>query len=109
MYLQQTCALFFFPKRNKADQAGLAPIYARIIIDGQRADRAVNGVKVHPDHWDTEAKLVKPDHPKAKAYNKKLVALLTDVFRGIDLVCTDPLNGWTKLLNQFRFCVCYQV
>jgi hypothetical protein len=42
MYLQQTCALFFFPKRNKADQAGLAPIYARIIIDGQRADRAVN-------------------------------------------------------------------
>jgi len=86
MYVQQTCSLFFFPKRNKADQAGLVPIYARIIIDGQRVDRAVNGVKVLPDHWDAEAKLVKPDHPKAKAFNKKIAALLTDVFRGIDLV-----------------------
>jgi len=74
MYVQQTCSLFFFPKRNKASQAGLVPIYARIIIDGQRADRAVSGVKVLPDHWDdwdAEAKLVKPDHPKAKAYIHK--------------------------------------
>jgi hypothetical protein len=56
------------------------------MIDGQTADRAVKGVKVHPDHWDAEDKRVDAGDPKAKAHNKKLNSLVTDVFRAIDLV-----------------------
>jgi hypothetical protein len=87
MYVQQTSSILFFPKRNKIrKQSGLVPIYARITIDGQTADRAVKGVKVLPDHWDPDAKLVRAADPKAKAHNKKLATLLADVFRGIDLL-----------------------
>ena len=31
MYVQQTCSLFFFPKRNKAGRAGLVPIYIEFL------------------------------------------------------------------------------
>jgi hypothetical protein len=87
MYVQQTSSILFFPKRNKIrKQSGLVPIYARITIDGQIADRAVKGVSILPDHWDAEAKSVKAADPKAKAHNKKLATLLADVLRAIDLV-----------------------
>lgn len=103
MYVQQTSSILFFPKRNKIrKQSGLVPIYARITIDGQTADRAVKGVKVLPDHWDPEAKSVKAADPKAKTHNKKLATLLADVFRGIDLVqakegIATPEAVWTIL------------
>jgi len=51
MYVQQTCSLLFFPKRNRINRrTGMVPIYARLMIDGQAADRAVKDVRELPEH-----------------------------------------------------------
>jgi integrase len=87
MYVQQKCSVIFLPKRTKINpKTGLIPIYVRLAIDGQKIDRAVAGIAIHPDSWDGENKVVKPVEPKAKAYNKQLAQLATDLLRSFDLV-----------------------
>ncbi|WP_409034098.1 Arm DNA-binding domain-containing protein [Runella sp.] len=50
------------PQRSKADENGLAPIYARLTIDGARIEFSL-GKKVLPDKWltrkETQKKLVR--------------------------------------------------
>lgn len=50
------------------------------------SDRVVKGVHVLPEHWDTEAKVVKAGDPKAKAFNRKIAQMQTDLQRHVDLV-----------------------
>lgn len=62
------------------------PLYVRITIDGLKNERVVRGVKILPDHWDQEKKVVKAGEPKAKEFNKKIALMQADLQRHFDLV-----------------------
>ncbi len=87
MYVQQSQSILFFLRKSKTNKkTGKAPLCVRVKIDGLSKDRVVKGVTLHPDHWDPETKTVKAQEPRAKAYNKKIAQVLTDLSRHIDLV-----------------------
>ena len=86
MYVQQSQSILFFPRKSKTNKKDdKVPLYARLTIDGRKKERAVKGVRIHPDHWDTDNKRVKDDEPKAKAFNKKISQMETDLARLVDL------------------------
>ncbi|MGN7887483.1 Arm DNA-binding domain-containing protein [Dyadobacter sp. 22481] len=57
MKFKQNLSLLFWLYRGKASKDGKAPIYVRITIDGTDTDISL-GKKIHPDFWNSDAKLV---------------------------------------------------
>lgn len=86
MYVQQKKTLLFYIRNNKANSDGTVPVYARLLIDGVPRERSVKGVRCLPDHWDADAKRLKPEAPGADALNQKLNRFETDVLRHADIV-----------------------
>jgi hypothetical protein len=87
MYVDQKNSITFFPRRQRvSSKTGKAPLIVRINIDGLKKDKVVKGVRINPDHWDEENKIVKADAPDAKTLNKKIAKELTDLQRHFDLV-----------------------
>jgi site-specific recombinase XerD len=87
MYIQQEFSLLFFLRLKRTDKkTGKAQLCYRLKIDGASLDRSVKGVKLLPDHWDNEAKIVKTDERQYKAFNKKITNLKTDLERHFDLI-----------------------
>ncbi|HVU97783.1 MAG TPA: tyrosine-type recombinase/integrase [Puia sp.] len=86
MYVQQKKTLLFYIRNNKINADGTVPVYARLLIDGVPRERSVKGVRCLPDHWDADAKRLKPEAPEAAALNKKLNQFEIDVLRHADIV-----------------------
>jgi integrase len=86
MYIHQSHSILFYIRQNKKTSDGKVPLYARISIDGLKKERVVKGVKLLPEHWDSENKVVLTEEPKAKAFNKKIAQMATDLQRHIELV-----------------------
>jgi site-specific recombinase XerD len=87
MYVDQKNSITFFPRRQRVStKTGKAPLIVRINIDGLKKDKVVKGVRINPDHWDEENKIVKADAPDAKTLNKKIAKELTELQRHFDLV-----------------------
>jgi integrase len=86
MYVQQKKTLLFYIRNHKKNADGTVPVYARLLIDGVPRERSVKGVRCLPDHWDPDAKRLKPEAPDAESLNKKLNTFETDVLRHADIV-----------------------
>jgi integrase len=86
MYTQQSHSILFYIRQNKKTKDGKVPLYVRITIDGLKNERVVRGVKILPDHWDHEKKVVKAEAPKAKEFNKKITRMRADLERHFDRV-----------------------
>jgi integrase len=85
MYIQQSFSLLFYVRKSKAAEDGKAPLYARLTIDGLKAEMAVQGVRLLPEHWDPDNKVV-TDDAKSKDFNKRISKMATDLERHFDLI-----------------------
>lgn len=61
----------FLDRSNGADKDGLLPINFDISHNSKRL-RPSTGIKVHPDNWDDEQKIVKRSDPDYRKKNEKL-------------------------------------
>jgi integrase len=86
MYVQQKKTLLFYIRREKINDQGTVPVYARLLIDGVSRERSVKGVRCLPGNWDADTKRIKSAEPDAEALNKKLDTYQTDVLRHADII-----------------------
>lgn len=64
--------LLFWLVKNKADNSGLAPIYARITINGKLAEIST-GIKIHPSKWVAKGNgYIKGSSDQVRLYNARL-------------------------------------
>ena len=68
MNVKQNLSILFFRKNQKLNRQGKTTIYVRVAIDGVK-DEFSSGIRVCPDHWDSETKTVFSSTPKAKEIN----------------------------------------
>ena len=78
MKFKQNLSLLFWLYRGKASKDGKAPIYVRITIDGTDTDISL-GKKIHPDFWNSDAKLVTATPAEAKMINLKIVQAQAEI------------------------------
>ena len=72
-------SILFYAKRSKATSDGLAPIYLRVTIDGQRIELSARR-NVHPDKWSPEGNRVKGANAEARAINTYLDTLKSKIY-----------------------------
>ncbi len=77
MKSNQNLAILFWHRKSKADTKGLAPIICRITIDAMDAEFST-ALKVHADHWDTDAKKVRTAS-EAKTINSAISRIQTSL------------------------------
>ena len=69
--MHQSFSVIFWIKRGKADKTGKAPIYARITIDGKRAEVST-GQKIESDRWNVNTGSVRGNKEDARTINTVL-------------------------------------
>ncbi|TYA55690.1 site-specific integrase [Formosa maritima] len=67
--MYNTFSILFFLQRNRATPDGKAPIYARITVNGKRAQFSIQR-KIPIEKWDNNSGKVKGNSPEAKSINK---------------------------------------
>ena len=90
MKFKQNLSLLFWLYRGKASKDGKAPIYVRITIDGTDTDISLSK-KIHPDFWNSDAKLVTATTSEAKMINLKIVQAQAEIEKHF-LVLQSQLN-----------------
>jgi len=66
--MHQSFSVVFWIKRGKADKTGKAPIYARITIDGKRAEVST-GQKIESERWNVNTGSVRGNKEDARTIN----------------------------------------
>ena len=69
--MHQSFSVIFWIKRGKADKTGKAPIYARITIDGKRAEVST-GQKTESERWNVNTGSVRGNKEDARTINTVL-------------------------------------
>ena len=68
MKVNEDLSILFWLWRQKASKDGMAPIYVRITVNGDR-DGFSSGKKIHPDFWDEETTTATRACPDSKLIN----------------------------------------
>lgn len=84
--------VIFWIKRGKADKLGKSPIYARITIDGRRAEIST-GQKVESERWNVNTGAVKGNKEEARTIN----AVLSNIRNKIKNIYYDLLERQTAV------------
>ncbi len=71
MAVNQKLSILFWLNRTKVNSKGLAPIWARITIDGMRAECST-GKHIMPEHWRTGLGLPNKNSPDATEITKRI-------------------------------------
>ena len=79
MKSNQRLTILLWQWKSKVNEKGLAPIYCRLSIDGQKEEIAT-GIKAHINEWDGENKKVKGSS-SSKQKNSRLNQIATDLER----------------------------
>ena len=69
--MQHTFSLLFWISKNKINKNGEAPIYARVTVNGKRAEIAT-GEKINPERWTAKLGCVKGNREDARTINNAL-------------------------------------
>ncbi|GEP98587.1 site-specific integrase [Chitinophaga cymbidii] len=82
MKVNEHLSILFFLSKKKASKDGKAPIWARITVDGERAEFSL-GRKIFPDFWDQERENVNvsvhPEKKEAMQLSSEISQILTDL------------------------------
>ncbi len=78
MKVKQNLSILIWANLSKKDKNGLIPLYARITIDGKRAEISLYN-KVHPDKWDKEKAKIKGNDLETKTLNNHLDKVKSDL------------------------------
>jgi len=85
MNLNQTFAILFRLNYSKANSKGLVPIWARITVDGERAECST-GKQIQVTHWDLEAGQANKLCQEAKSINDHLLLVKTEINRHYNIL-----------------------
>jgi site-specific recombinase XerD len=69
--MQHSFSLLFWINKNKINKNGDAPIYARVTVNGKRAEIAT-GEKINPERWTAKLSCVKGNREDARTINNAL-------------------------------------
>ena len=69
--MHHSFSIIFWMKRGKADKLGKAPIYARVTINGRRAEIST-GQKIDSERWNINTGSVKGNKEEARIINTAL-------------------------------------
>lgn len=72
-------SILFYVKRAKSNSQGLAPIYLRVTINGERIEFAAKRF-IQPDRWSVEGNKVKGTSAEARTINSYLDTLKSSVY-----------------------------
>lgn len=83
--------------RHKSKRAGLAQLYCRIIIGGNKKDIGSTGITISWDHWN--GREVTKDDPQCMVYNERLNiirdhlnAIYNDLFRKKEIINAEKIK-----------------
>lgn len=76
----QKFSILFWLKKDKINKLGLAPIWARITVDGKRSEFSTHR-QVPPQFWDSETESVSRKYDKDGAINNYLLLVKTELMR----------------------------
>ncbi|MFN8335450.1 MAG: tyrosine-type recombinase/integrase [Cyclobacteriaceae bacterium] len=85
MNLNQKFSILFWLKKSKMNKQGLVPIWARITVDGHRAEFSTQK-QVLPEHWDPEESIVKKECKDAKTLNEFLTLSKVEITRHYNIL-----------------------
>ncbi|SEN57204.1 Site-specific recombinase XerD [Mucilaginibacter gossypiicola] len=80
MKSNQKLAILFWIRKSKANKYGMAPIYARVTINGEEENISISKNAL-PDTWNVKEKKVAASVPDAKAINLKIALVENDLNR----------------------------
>ena len=83
--MKHELSVLFTLRRSKIDKKGLAPIYLRITVDGERAEITVNR-KVNPNKWDSRLQRVVGRSELAKTLNEYLDSVENQVKKNFNIL-----------------------
>lgn len=72
-------SVLFWTNKTKADSNGLVPLYARVTIDGKRAEISLKK-KVNPKKWDAGTGFMKGNGEEVRLVNKYINDVGNDLF-----------------------------
>ncbi len=78
MKVKQNLSILIWANHSKKDKNGMVPLYARITIDGKRAEISLYN-KVNPEKWDKETGTLKGNDLETKTLNKHLLQVKSDL------------------------------
>jgi hypothetical protein len=104
MNLNQTFSVLFWLKKAKMNKQGLAPIWARITVDGERAEFSTQK-QLYPKFWDAENNLALRQFSEARSLNEYLTLVKADILRHYNILAStkdvvtaiDVKNGYKGL------------
>jgi integrase len=85
MNLNQTFSILFWINRSKANSKGLVPVWARITIDGKRAECSVKK-QILSTLWDAEKNRAKGNSDEARAINNYLVMVQAELTKHYNIL-----------------------
>jgi integrase len=85
MNLNQTFSILFWLNRSKANSKGLVPIWARITIDGKRAECSVKK-QILSTLWDADKNRAKGNSDEARAINNYLVMVQAELTKHYNIL-----------------------
>jgi len=102
--MNQSFRLLFWLYRSKISNKGVAPVFLRITIEGQKTEVST-GVNIQPKLWDTKKAIIKGTGVEIKEMNKRLEALKSKAMKIYNelLEMEIPVSAEQiklKLLNQ---------
>ncbi|AKA35327.1 site-specific integrase [Flagellimonas lutaonensis] len=94
-----TINVIFYPKKRKSNKKNLVPIYARITLDGKRAEFST-GKQVDLQRWDVESGRVRGKTPEILVLNRffdtlkaKCVSIYDELVRSGEFVDADTVKN----------------
>jgi integrase len=85
MNLNQTFSILFWLNKSKANSKGLVPIWARITIDGKRAECSVKK-QISSSFWDAEKNRAKGNSDDARGINNYLVMVQAELTKHYNIL-----------------------
>jgi site-specific recombinase XerD len=82
----QKLSLMVWLRKGKATKDGTAPVYIRVTIDGKDEEISI-GLKVRPEHWDSETKRLCHGAPSFKTANKLIEDSLENLETDFKYLC----------------------
>ncbi|MEP2669062.1 MAG: tyrosine-type recombinase/integrase [Cyclobacteriaceae bacterium] len=108
MNFNQTFSILFWLKKAKMNKQGLVPIWARITVDGQRAEFSTQK-QIFPKFWDAENNKVNNKYSEAGQINDYLTLVKAEVIKHYnilistkDIVSADDVKKSYKGVKEIK-------
>src|SRR5438309_10862106 len=72
-------SILFWTNKAKADTNGQVPLYARVTVQGKRAEISLKK-KINPKNWNAKSGFMKGNGEEARTVNKYIISVNDELF-----------------------------